>query len=117
MSHSSGALAEQRAAEYLSALGVRILFRNYRCRSGELDLIGLDADTLCFIEVRQRSQTRYGSAAETISLTKQRRIIRTAQVFLVSTWRGPPCPCRFDVVTIEGRDPPRITRLKGAFEL
>jgi putative endonuclease len=117
MSYSRGVLAEQRAAEYLSELGVRILARNFRCNQGELDLIGMDAGTLCFIEVRQRTRSRYGSALETIGYQKKHRIIRTAQVFLSTAWRGPECPCRFDVVTIEGGDPPRITRLKGAFEL
>jgi len=52
-----------------------------------------------------------------ISRLKQRRIIRTASVFLATRWVGPACACRFDVVTILGGEPPEITLLRNAFEL
>jgi putative endonuclease len=120
MSCLRGADAEALAAGYLRKLGVCILARNFRCRLGEIDLIGLDGEILCFIEVRHRARTRYGTPIETVSAQKRHRIIRTAEHFLLTAWRGPRCPCRFDVVAVEGVARPelaRITRLPSAFEL
>lgn len=116
LSHRRGAQAETLAAQYLAHHGVRILTRNFRCRLGEIDLIGLDAETLCFIEVRHRAEARFGAPLETVSALKRRRITRTAEYFLVTQWRGPSCACRFDVVAIEGTSPARITQIRGAFE-
>ena len=120
MSCARGADAEALAADYLRQRGVHILARNFRCRLGEIDLIGLDGETLCFIEVRHRARARYGTPIETVSTQKQRRIIRTAEYFLLTAWRGPLCPCRFDIVAVEGAARAglaQITRLSGAFEL
>lgn len=101
MSAAKGARAERWVAQFLERLGIHVLEMNYRCRRGEIDLVAQEGDTLCFVEVRYRSGTRYGTALDTISRIKQQRITYTAQHFLAYAWRGPRCACRFDVVTVE----------------
>ncbi len=108
-----GKFAENRAEKLLVAAGLRILDRNYRCRQGEIDLIAQDGDTLVFVEVRSRSRQDYGTAAESITSTKQRRIISAARQYLASLPNMPAC--RFDVVTLDqGNEPAWI---KSAFEV
>lgn len=107
-----GKFAENRAESMLSAAGLCILHRNYRCRQGEIDLIAQDGDTLVFVEVRSRSRRDYGSAAESITSAKQRRIIAAAKHFLATLPRTPAC--RFDVVTMDAGGEPAWIR--SAFE-
>ncbi|MEY2342761.1 YraN family protein [Acidithiobacillus sp. IBUN Pt1247-S3] len=93
---------EQRAQSLLQERGMRLLQRNFRCRSGEIDLIAQDREHLVFIEVRSRSHDRQGTAAASIGPRKQQRIIRAAQVFLLRYSQYQSWPCRFDVVSFDG---------------
>ena len=96
MSRKLGAVAEQRAAVFLSGLGYRVLERNFTCRMGELDIVAQDGDTVVFVEVRSRASLSYGLAAETIVMAKRRKLIKTASLYAQA--RGLDCPMRFDVV-------------------
>ncbi len=116
-SYTLGVRAESLAAAFLRQEGFQVLQQNFRIRQGEIDLIALEDRTLCFVEVRYRGRDSYGHPSSTIGRLKQRRIIRTASVFLATRWVGPACACRFDVVTILGGEPPEITLLRNAFEL
>lgn len=108
-----GKFAENRAEKLLAKAGLRILARNYRCRQGEIDLVAQEGETLVFVEVRSRSRQDYGSAAESITLAKQRRIIAAARHYLAALPHLPAC--RFDVVTLDqGREPEWI---RAAFEV
>ncbi|RYZ03636.1 MAG: YraN family protein [Comamonadaceae bacterium] len=79
---------------------------------GEIDLVMRDRDgTLVFVEVRQRGTARYGGAAGSIGVGKQRRIVFAARHFLLRLGQLPPC--RFDVVSIEGGG---IQWMRAAFE-
>ncbi|MCX4190349.1 YraN family protein [Methylophaga sp. OBS3] len=98
MSRRSGQLAEQTACDYLQQQGLVFLTQNYHCRRGEIDLVMKDADVLVFVEVRARQNDRYGSALESITPTKQSRIIATAQHYLQQ--KQEQATCRFDVVTL-----------------
>ena len=91
---------EQVAESFLNKRGLKTLQRNYQIRSGEIDLILLDGDTLVFTEVRYRKHSNHGTGADTVTWTKQRRIISAAQHFLQRHPIGPSRPCRFDVVSI-----------------
>ncbi|PRA06879.1 hypothetical protein CQ019_05890 [Arthrobacter sp. MYb229] len=72
-----GAQGEQAAADYLTAQGYTILDRNWRCKSGELDLVAADADGFVLaIEVKTRSSVRYGTGFEAITPRKYRRLQR-----------------------------------------
>src|SRR6202789_1693215 len=93
-----GAAAEELAAQYLKVRGLKVLARNLRCKAGELDLVCLDGGVLAIVEVRQRGSPEFGGALASVTWTKQRKIIRTAQFFLQreTQWRN--LAMRFDVL-------------------
>lgn len=96
---AKGALGEQAAASFLENLGYRIIERNWRCRSGEMDLIASREDTLVFIEVRSRSSSNYGTPAESITARKITQVRQTAAVYLhMNGIRD--IPIRFDMISV-----------------
>lgn len=97
-----GRAAEDLAASHLSAQGLRILARNYRVAGGEIDLIARHGPELVFVEVRSRRSAAFGTAAETVTATKRRRILLAAQHYLASLGQRTLPPCRFDIVSITG---------------
>lgn len=111
-----GDQAEETACRLLQKQGLRCIQRNYSCKSGEIDLIMEIDELLIFVEVRYRENDRFMSAVESVSLTKQRRIGRAAEHFLLYQPRYENHDVRFDVVGIEG-DPPKIDWIKNAFEV
>ena len=106
-----GAAAEALAAQYLQERGVAIVARNYRCRGGEIDLIGRDGDTLVFVEVRLRSSAAFGGAAESIGARKRKRLALAAAHYLARIGREPPC--RFDAILLASLEPRDIEWLVG----
>ena len=113
-----GEAAERRALAYLQRQGLTLVQRNYRiargpsARGGEIDLILREPDgTLVFVEVRARADATQGGAAASVSPAKQRRIVRTAQHYLMSFSQLPPC--RFDVVALDGET---LQWIRAAFD-
>jgi putative endonuclease len=96
-----GAQAELFAAQFLQSHGLKLVVQNYHCRFGEIDLILHDGDTLVFAEVRLRSSMKFGGAAASIDPRKQRKLICTAQHYLSTLTRIPPC--RFDALLLKKR--------------
>ena len=111
--------AEDAALEYLESNGCRLIVAKYRSRVGEIDLIVEDKRTLVFVEVRYRSDTSRGTGAETITATKQLRIIRTAEYFLINHKQYQDSACRFDVISMNDSDSmtDSIDWIKRAFTL
>lgn len=99
-SRNVGKGKELLAVEYLISQGVNIIQRNFFCRQGEIDLIGIDNDFLIFVEVRYRRNSSFGSPEETVNRKKQYRIIRSARHFLSHNTQLQHLPCRFDVIAI-----------------
>ena len=97
----TGKHGEDLAADTLLGLGYAILARRYRTRYGEIDIIARDRDVLVFVEVKARTSDQFGTAAESVTAWKQRRIIAMARDYL-GRMSGPDVPCRFDVVAIDG---------------
>lgn len=96
----AGQAAESAAADYLLNRGYTLISRNWRCRSGEIDLIMEDGTTLVFIEVRSRTApSRYGTAVEAISPRKCRQVRATASVYL-RMHNVDNRPVRFDVAAV-----------------
>jgi putative endonuclease len=114
-----GRHAEQQAAEYLAARGLKLVLANYRCRFGELDLVMRDGATLVVVEVRRRGSAAYGGAAASITRGKQRRVALATQHLLHTHHALRRYPIRFDVVTLEplsaGAAGTRIEWLRAAF--
>ncbi|KWX72591.1 endonuclease [Paenibacillus riograndensis] len=78
-----GAAGEKAAVQYLSAHGYRIIDRNWRCRSGELDIIAEYGEVLIFVEVRSRSGSPLqGTPEESVDERKIRQVRATARVYL-----------------------------------
>lgn len=107
--------AEQQAFQYLVGQGLKPVARNFHTRGGEIDLIMLDGQCLTFIEVRFRRSTRFTEPGLTVDYHKQRKIIRTAALFAARNARLSNYVMRFDVVAVEGDDPPGIKWIKDAF--
>ena len=96
-----GANAESLATELLVREGYHIVERNFRCKSGELDIIARDGEILCFIEVRSRATDEHGNAAETVTHAKRRQVSRVALHYIAQ--RNPSFDrSRYDVVAITG---------------
>jgi putative endonuclease len=120
-----GAAVEAAARDHLKRAGLRELAANESYRSGELDLVMLEAcphdgardgDTVVFVEVRYRSHPGFGGGAASIDRGKRRKLVHAAQLFLGAHRQYAAAPCRFDVVEASG-DPSalHITWLRDAF--
>ena len=109
-----GKQSELLAQRHLERKGLRLLQSNYRCRSGEIDLIMQDGETLVFVEVRYRKHTGFGTACESVTGSKQRKLLACASHYLQRM--GAATPCRFDVVGITGEnDRTSIEWIRDAF--
>ncbi len=111
-----GAEVEAMALVFLQAEGLKLVCRNYRCRRGEIDLIMLDGAILVFIEVRYRKNSHFGSAAESITSSKQRRITTAAAHYLQHNTGAASMPCRFDVVAVTLAEHKNLDWIKDAFQ-
>lgn len=108
---------ERVAESMLCRRGLRILTRNYLCRSGEIDLVMLDGPVLVFVEVRYRHSDRYGSGADSVTWSKQCRIVSAARQFLGRHPKYGQHPARFDVVSIgRGASGVEINWIRSAFD-
>jgi putative endonuclease len=95
----------ERAAEsFLRQKGLKTLDRNFQMRFGEIDLVMLDGNTLVFTEVRFRGNGAYGSGADSVTWSKQSKLISAASRYLQTHARHRDRACRFDVVSIGIKD-------------
>ena len=104
--------AEEAAQRHLEALGWRHVTSNYRIRTGEIDLIMRDAESWVFVEVRQRSYTRFGGAAASLDGRKRERVRRAALHYMLTRFGSVDRPMRIDAVLVDGaRGQHRITHV------
>lgn len=96
-----GSDAERLADRFLKRQGLKPVAQNFRCRLGEIDLIMLDDDCLVFVEVRYRASNRFSRAGLTVDIHKQRKLIRTAALFLAKRPQFTDSIVRFDVIAID----------------
>ncbi|MCD4654244.1 YraN family protein [bacterium] len=115
-----GNLGEGYARGYLKRCGYNLVKAPFNCRSGEIDIIAMDGNTLVFIEVKIRRSDQFGSPIEAVTPAKQRKIARVAQVYLAYYNKRNFEYCRFDVLGIKA-DPAtginEIIHIKDAFRL
>ena len=106
-----GRWGEDRAAAWYVERGWEVLDRNWRGAGGEIDLVLRRDGTIVFCEVKTRSSTRYGTAAEAVDQRKQQRIRRLAVQWLRGAHEGAG-ELRFDVACVQNG---RVEVLEGAF--
>ena len=109
--YEAGLQGEQDAENALIRQGMTVLARRYRAEDGEIDLVMLDGDTIVFVEVKARPQSRAGQGMLAVTPSKQRRICHAAMRYLMEN-DGLNAPARFDVVEIT-RD--GLRHVKNAF--
>lgn len=101
------------AVAHLKDRNVQILERNFRCKIGEIDIIGRDGKYIVFIEVKYRKDSFKGSPMEAVGLGKRRIICRVSDYYRMCRRMGDECYFRYDVVSILGNE---VTWIKNAFE-
>ena len=109
--HELGKLGEDFAANFLMTKGFKIIFRNWRCRHLEVDIVAMDANTLVFVEVKERKNIEHAMVA--ISKQQQKRIVMAAQVFLQRNPQYRDFDIRFDAVFV--KLPFTIVHIKNAW--
>jgi putative endonuclease len=114
-----GKRGENLACQFLRKNGYKILYRNFRGRTGgEIDVVCRDRDTLVFVEVKTRSGEDFGRPFEAIDRDQRKRISRGGLAWL-RLLDDPDILFRFDVVEViiaEGT-PPRLELIRNAFLL
>jgi putative endonuclease len=109
-----GMLGEDIAADFLSTQGLRILEKNFRFRSLEIDIIARNAKTLIIVEVKTRSSSDIAFPRDSINIAKQRRLFNAAQAFIES--RKLMLDVRFDIIEINMiKGKPNINWILDAF--
>ncbi|HUR99008.1 MAG TPA: YraN family protein [Pyrinomonadaceae bacterium] len=119
-----GERGERLAAEFLKSNGYRLVLSNFKVPigrntrgvavTGEIDIVAIDEDTLCFVEVKTRTSAAFAGPLASVTRRKQRQIIRTARVYR-RIFSLSQMPYRFDVVSIllERDAEPDIELIKG----
>ena len=104
-----GRRGEGLAARQLEAKGYQIVARNWRCETGELDLVAREGECLVLVEVRTRRGRSMGSPEESITAAKQARLSALSEAYVQkSNWPG---DWRIDVVAIEMDRRGRVLRV------
>ena len=106
-----GDLGENIAKRYLTKKGYKILTSNFLSKHGEIDIIALKADVLCFIEVKARWSNKFGTPEEAVTPLKLSRIKKAVAYFCI-THKGLPQKKLIQVVAIEMEKPDIIRKIK-----
>ena len=115
LSQTIGKDVEVLARDYLQRQGLRFVVANYNCKCGEIDLIMRDGEVLVFVEVRHRKNSNYGDGMDSVTKTKQRKIIKAASYYLLKNNLFGKSSCRFDVVSSSGDADSELQWIKDAF--
>lgn len=117
-SQSLGQWGEDRAAAFLQQKGLRVTASRWRCRCGELDLVAEDGEFLCFVEVKLRKTSAFGTPGEAVDLRKQEKLRAAALLYLAE--HPTDLQPRFDVIEIyapqgQNTQNPRLYWWENAF--
>jgi putative endonuclease len=116
---SIGNCGENIAEKYMKNLGYFILEKNFRCKIGEIDIIAKDKDYIVFVEVKSRFGVMYGTPSEAVNKSKQYKIYKTAQMYILK--KKLFCSnFRFDVIEVifnSQNDTYSIRLIKDAFQI
>ncbi|NJK80345.1 MAG: YraN family protein [Chloroflexaceae bacterium] len=106
-----GRFGETAAAAYLERQGYTVRERNWRCATGELDLVLEHAGQLVFVEVRTRRGTTHGTPEESVTARKRERLIALAYAYLQANDVDDQMPWRIDVIALELDSAGRMARI------
>jgi putative endonuclease len=111
-----GEWGERLAEQHLTAQGLVVLDRNWRCARGEIDLVLRDGDVVVFCEVKTRRTDHFGTPAEAIGPAKVRRLRKLSMLWLQQA-SVRPSGLRFDVVEVQSRSHglPMVEHIRAAF--
>ena len=107
-----GTQKELIASMFLRENDVEILEMNFRCKTGEIDIIGKDNEYLVFYEVKYRSNIQYGYPEEAVDYRKQHKIYNSSKYFMLINNIDTDTPVRYDVISILGD---QIKHIRNAF--
>ena len=108
-----GSLGEKLTVKWLELQNYNLLEHNWRCRWGEIDIIAQDRSdrTIAFVEVKTRSKNNWDeNGLLAVNATKQKKIIKTASMFLAKHPHLAELPCRFDVALVSYKKFPTLRR-------
>ena len=113
--YEKGQKGQTEAENFLQKNNYKILEKNFRTRTGEIDLIAFDNKNgyIAFIEVKYRTSTNYGLPSEAVGSKKQQKIIRTA-LYYISKNKLSDRDFRFDVIEVLGTS---VNHIENAFDL
>lgn len=78
-----GDLGEEIVVSFLIENGYEILDRNYLKPYGEIDIVAMKNDIVCFVEVKARKNVNFGYPREAVNFYKQQRIAKASQTYLI----------------------------------
>jgi putative endonuclease len=109
-----GRYGEDVAVRHLTAQGLQVLARNWRCRTGEIDVVARDGATVVVCEVKTRRSLRFGAPLEGVTPAKAARLRRLAVAYLAATGAG-GAPVRIDLVGVllPPRGAPQVEHVQG----
>jgi putative endonuclease len=103
-----GQVGERVVAQWLRAQGWGVLAERWHCRLGELDIVAAEPaskspdQTIAFVEVKTRRSRNWDlNGLLSITPSKQKKLVKTAQLYLVAHPEFEMCPCRFDVALVQ----------------
>ena len=110
-----GKFGDKVAGKYLEKLDYKIIYKNFRCKCGEIDIVAIKNHEIIFVEVKTRTNFKYGLPSESVNRQKQEHICKTAKYFLYSNDLIDTC-VRFDVIEVVFINKKcRIRHLKDVF--
>ena len=120
-----GEKGEAAAAEFLIRRGMRIVCCNFlvpigrnmrgAAVTGEIDIVALDGETLCFVEVKTRTSADFASPVTAVDRRKQRQIIRTARIYR-RIFGVERMAYRYDAIAVVDGNPPRIEHFRNYWD-
>ncbi|EQF25894.1 nuclease-related domain protein [Clostridioides difficile CD160] len=94
-----GDFGEEIAVNYLLAKGAKILEKNYRLKLGEIDIIANIGNEIVFVEVKSRSNIKYGYPCESVGFKKRKKIVDVAKYYIIKN-NLYNTPIRFDIIEV-----------------
>ena len=111
----TGQKGEERAARYLIEKGYEILERNWRTKTGEIDIIAKKAETLVFVEVKTLPQATKDMLSSVLNRQKLQRILKTSKRFLLNHRQYSNSYIRYDVIVLDMQGLPQVYHIENAF--